>query len=76
MFAWKALSVNTCDIWCVDQLFLAPAVTQEFAFQHNVQLRAMISNWWKYLLIDVTRVYVLAMIWELALKAALGMKRI
>ena len=32
--------------------------------------------WWNYLLIDVAQIYGLAMIWELALNAAVGMKRI
>ena len=47
-------------------------VTQLFVFQHTAQRRELVN----YLLIDVAQVYRLYMIWELALIAAMGMKRI
>ena len=47
-------------------------VTQPFVFQHKAHIRELVN----YLLIDVAQVYRLYMIWELALNAAMGMKRI
>ena len=40
--------------------------------QHKADIREMVN----YLLIDVAQVYRVYMIWELALNAAMGMKRI
>ena len=46
-------------------------VIQQFVSQPKAHLRALVN----YLLIDVAQVYVLSLICELALNAALGMKR-
>ena len=47
-------------------------VTQPFVFQDKTHMRELVN----YLLIDAPHVYRLYMIWELALNAAMGMKRI
>ena len=65
---WKALTVNTRE----DQLFLDPHGNTPFVFQHKAHVRELVN----YLLIDVARVYRLHLIWELALSAAMGIKRI
>ena len=68
LFAGKALTVNTRE----GQLFLALMVTQPFVFQHKAHMGELVN----YLLIDVAQVYILYMIWELALNAAMGTKHI
>ena len=52
--------------------FQSPMVTQLFVSQHEAHMREMVN----YFLIDVAQVYRVYMTWELALNAALGMKRI
>ena len=47
-------------------------VTQPFVSQPRAHMRELMN----YLLIDVAQVYRLYMIWELALNAAMGMRRI
>ena len=68
MLAGKALTVNMLEINC----FQYPTVKQPFVSQHKAHMREMVN----YFLIDVARVYRLYMTWELALNAAMGMKRI
>ena len=66
--AGKALTVNMLEVNC----FQTPTVTQPFVSQHKSHMREMVN----YFLIDVAQLYRLSMIWELALNAAMGMKRI
>ena len=47
-------------------------VTQPFVSQHKAHMREMVN----YFLINVAQVYKVYMTWELALNAAMGMKRI
>ena len=47
-------------------------VTQPFVSQHKADIRELVN----YFLIDVAEVYRVYMIWELALIAAMCMKRI
>ena len=47
-------------------------VTQPFVSQHKAHMREMVN----YFLINVAQVYRVYMTWELALNAAMGMKRI
>ena len=47
-------------------------VTQPSVFQHKAHMRELVN----YLPIDVSQLYRLYMIWELALNAAMGMKHI
>ena len=68
MLAGKAITVNMLEVNC----FQIPAVKQPFVSQHKVHMREMVN----YFLIDVAQVYRVYMTWELALKAAMGMKRI
>ena len=68
MLAGKALTVNMLEVNC----FQIPKVTQPFVSQHKAHMREMVN----YFLIDVTQVYSVYMTWELALNAAMGMKRI
>ena len=49
-----------------------PWLTQPFVSQHKAHMREMVN----YFLIDVAQVYRVYMTWELALNAAMGMKRI
>ena len=65
MLAGKALTLNMLEVNC----FQIPTVTQPFVSEHKAHMREMVN----YLLIDVAQVY---MISELALNAAMGMKRI
>ena len=66
--AGKALTVNMLQVNC----FQSPTVAQPFVSQHKAQIREMVN----YFLIDVAQVYRVYMTWELALNAAMGMKRI
>ena len=68
MFAGKALTVNMLEVNC----FQTPTVTQPFVSQHKAHMREMVN----YFLIDVAQVYKVYVISELALNAAMGMKRI
>ena len=68
MFAGRALTVNMLEVYC----FQIPTVTQSFVSQHKARMRQMVN----YFLIDVAQVYRVYMTWELALNAAMGMKRI
>ena len=68
MLAGKALTVNMLEVNC----FQSPMVTQPFVSQHKAHMREMVN----YFLIDVAQVYRVYMTWELALNAAMGMKRI
>ena len=52
--------------------FQSPMVTQPFVSQHKNHIRELVN----YSLIDVAQVYRFYMIWELALDAAMCMKRI
>ena len=54
------------------QLFPVPMVTQHFVSQNKAHVREMVN----YFLMDVAQVYRVYMTWELALNAAMGMKRI
>ena len=49
-----------------------PMVSQPFVSQHRAHMREMVN----YFLIDVSQVYRVYMTWELALNAAMCMKRI
>ena len=53
------------------QQFLDPHSKINFFTQHKAHMRELVN----YLQIDVAQVYRLYMIWELALNAAMGMKR-
>ena len=64
----KALTVNMLEVNC----FQMPTVTQPFVSQHRAHMRKMVN----YFPIDVAQVYRAHMTWELALNAAMGMKRI
>ena len=67
MLAGKALTVNMLEVNC----FQIHMVTQHFVSQHKAHMKEMVN----YSLMDVAqgyRVYT----WELALNAAMGMKRI
>ena len=68
VLAGKALTVNMLEVNC----FHTPTATQRFVSQHKAHMREMVN----YFLIDVAQVYRVYMIWELALNAAMGMKRI
>ena len=68
MLAGKALTVNMLEVNCQ----LIPTVTQPFVSQHKAHMREMVN----YFLKDVAQVYRVYMTWELALNAAMGMKRI
>ena len=68
MLAGKALTVNMLWVNC----FQTPMVTQLFVSQHKAQMGELVN----YFLIDVAQVYRVYMIWELALNAAMCMKRI
>ena len=68
VLAGKALTVNMLDVNC----FQSPTVAQSFVSQHKAHIREMVN----YFLIDVAQVYRVYMTWELALNAAMGMKRI
>ena len=68
VLAGKALTVNMLEVNC----FKIPTVTQPFVSQHRAHMREMMN----YFLIDVAQVYRVYMTWELALNAAMGMKRI
>ena len=68
MLAWKVLTVNMLDVNCLQ----IPRVTQPFESQHKAHMRENVN----YFLIDVAQVYRVYMTWELALNAAMGMKRI
>ena len=68
MLAGKALTVNMLEVNC----FQIRTVTQPFVSQHKAHMREMVN----YFHINVTPVYRAYMIWELALNAAMGMKRI
>ena len=61
-------SVNMLEVNC----FRSPTVAQSFVSQHKAHIRDMVN----YFLIDVAQVYRVYMTWELALNAAMGMKRI
>ena len=52
--------------------FQTPTVTQPFVSQHKAHMREMVN----YFLIDVAQVYRVYMPSELALNAAMGIKRI
>ena len=64
----KALTVNMLEVNC----FQSPTVAQPFVSQHKTHIREMVN----YFLVDVAQVYRVYMTWELALNAAMGMKRI
>ena len=68
MLAGKALTVNMLEVNC----FQTPTVTQPFVSKNKAHMREMVN----YFLIDVAPVYRVYMIWELALNAAMGMKRL
>ena len=68
MLAGKALTVNKLEVDC----FQSPTVAQPFVSQHKAHIREMVN----YFLIDVAQVYRVYMTWELALNAAMGIKRI
>ena len=68
VLAGKALTVNMLEVNC----FQSPTVAQPFVSQHNAHIREMVN----YFHIDVVQVYRVYMTWELALYAAIGMKRI
>ena len=68
MLAGKALTLNMLEVNC----FQIPMVTQPFVSQHRAHMREMMN----YFLIDGAQVYRVYMTWELALNAAMGMKRI
>ena len=68
LLAGKALTVNMLEVNC----FQIPMLTQPFVSQHRAHMREMVN----YFLIDVAQVYGVYKTWELALNAAMGMKRI
>ena len=68
MLAGKALTVNMLKVSC----FQTPMLTQPSVSQHKTHTRELVN----YVLIDVAQVYRVYMIWELALNAAMCMKRI
>ena len=68
VMAGKALTVNMLRVNC----FQTPMLTQPFVSQHKAHIRELVN----YFLIHVTQVYRVYMIWELALNAVMGMKRI
>ena len=68
VLAGEALTVNMLEVNC----FQTPTVTQPFVSQHKAHMREMVN----YFLIDVAQVYGVYMTCELALNAAMGMKRI
>ena len=68
MLARKALTVNMLEVNC----FQRPTVAQPFVSQHKAHIREMVN----YFFIVVAQVYRVYMTWELALNAAMGMKRI
>ena len=68
VLAGKALTVNMREVNC----FQSPMITQPFVSQHKAHMREMVN----YFLIDVAQVYRVYMTCELALNAAMGMKRI
>ena len=67
VLAGKALTVNMPEVNCLQ----IPTVTQPFVSQHKAHMREIVN----YFLIDVAQVYRVYMTWELALNAAMGMKR-
>ena len=68
MLAGEALSANMLEVNCSQ----IPTVTQHFMSQRRAHMREMVN----YFLIDVAQVHRVYMTWELALNAAMGMKRI
>ena len=68
MLFGKGLTVNMLRVNC----FQTPMVTQPFVSQHKNHIRELVN----YFLIDVVQVYRVYMIWELALNAAMCIKRI
>ena len=68
VLAGNALTVNMLEVNC----FQIPTATQPFVLEHIAHMREMVN----YFLIDVAQVYRVYMTWELALNAAMGMKRI
>ena len=68
VLAGKVLTVNMLEVNC----FQIPTATQPFVLQHRAHMREMMNSF----LIDVAQVYRVYMTWELALNAAMGMKRI
>ena len=68
MLAGKAHTVNMLEVNC----FQIPTATQPVVSQHKAHMREILN----YFLIDVAQVYRVNMTWELALNAAMGMKRI
>ena len=68
VLAGKALTVSMLEVNC----FQSHMVAQPFVSQHKAHIREMVN----YFLIDVAQVYRVNMTWELALNAAMGMKRI
>ena len=56
--------------FAVSQLFPDPVVTQPFVSQHKAHIRELVN----YFLIDVAQVYIVYMIWDIALNAAMCMK--
>ena len=68
VLAGKALTINMLEVNC----FQSPTVAQPFVSQHKAHIREMVN----YFLIAVAQVYRVYMTWELALNAAMGIKRI
>ena len=68
MLAGKALTVNMLEVNC----FQSPTVAQPFVSQHKAHIREMVN----YFFIVFAQVYRVYMTSELALNAAMGMKRI
>ena len=64
MLAGKVLTVKMLEVNC----FQTATVTQPFVSQYKAHMREVVN----YFLIDVAQVCT----WELALNAAMGMKRI
>ena len=60
------------DSIIISDCFQSPMVTQPFVSQHKAHMSEMVN----YFLIDVAQVYRVHVTWELALNAAMGMKRI
>ena len=68
MFSGKALTVNMRE----GQLFLDTHGNTTVCVSTQIHIKDLVY----YLLIDVTQVYRLYLIWELALNAAMGRKHI
>ena len=64
---WESSYCQYAEVNC----FQIPKVTQPFVSQHKAHMREMVN----YFLIDVAQAYRVYMTWELALNAAMGMKR-